>query len=260
MGIIQNKCKTDRKSRIEFPVEVWRIILNHLSYHAIRLATVSKIFYHQIVFQSVTDLAPLFNHCKKKYTKFNHITDDIIKQFPNLEKLDLDRYNGIHQITEIGLTSLKNLTYLKFDREALESEDFEGVKELLNLKTLSITYNNGIKNKTIKSLTNLTNLNLARNRIITDEGIEELYNITTLICNPIITDRGISKLTNITTLKIAHIVTSDINDGLKNLLKITYLDLSANPSVTDDTIKYLTNMTNLQINFNENITMKVLNI
>jgi hypothetical protein len=132
----------------ELPIEIWRLILNHLNYEAIRLATVSKIFYHQIVFQSITTLSHLFNHSNKKYIQINleDINDKFIQQFPNLEILEVELYG--HNITDIGLNSLKNLTYLNIGNK---EEFFEGMKELTNITYLDIQ-----NNQTIKSISTLT--------------------------------------------------------------------------------------------------------
>ena len=148
------------------------------------------------------------------------------------------------------------------DDEEGDEEDEEGDEEenesknLVNLTSLNLRYGNkNITDQGIKNLVNLTTLHMWNNINITDQGIKNLVNLRSLISgkNTNITDQGIKNLVNLTTLHMWN-NTNITDQGIKNLVNLTSLDLSRNINITDQGIKNLVNLTSLDLSININIT------
>lgn len=157
---------------------------------------------------------------------FNYkLTDDIIKNYPNLKYLRLEnRYKGSNEITDKSIKYLSKLRVLNLSSNHIITD--EGIKNLINLKSLNLYLNENITDEGIKNLSKLEMLDISGNMNITNYGIQNLLNLKELhlIKNSIITDDGIKKLYNLEILDLWR--SKKITDeGIKNLSKLRYIDL-----------------------------------
>lgn len=154
------------------------------------------------------------------------------------------------------------ITYLVIDNRFTDDD----IKSLTDLTYLDLSYDIGdkciITDKGIRDLTNLTTLKIGRKCTITDEGIKGLTNLTTLnfeIGHSNITDEGIKHLTNLTDLELnndflypelfnnnPHYVKITYN-GLKYLTKLKKLSLNSYNKIYDEGFIYLINLTSLDL-------------
>lgn len=120
---------------------------------------------------------------------------------------------------------------------------------------LDLFCNDYITDRGLKQLTNLTSLKLGYNYTITNDGIRKLTNLKDLglIRNQKITNLGIFPLINLTSLDLSG--NENISDlGLMNLTKLSTLLLGNSILITDKSITNLTNLTDLRLNHTTGIT------
>ena len=111
----------------------------------------------------------------------------------------------------------------------------------------SINKDFSIRCQIIKIISNANYPNL------TDKGLKTLVNLSfimliddKLISNKLITNDGIKGLINLTSLMLCcNILITD--DGLKGLINLASLDLRYNDIITDDGIKELINLSSLKL-------------
>lgn len=124
-----------------------------------------------------------------------------------------------------------------------------------SVNELDLFCNDYITDRGLKQLTNLTSLKLGYNYTITNEGIRKLTNLKDLglIRNRKITNLGIFPLINLTSLDLSG--NENISDlGLMNLTKLSTLLLGSSILISDKSITNLTNLTNLRLNHTNGIT------
>ena len=180
--------------------------------------------------------------------------------------------NKINNHLKNKVCDIKFIKYLianKFKITNLEIDNRftdDDIKSLTDLTYLDLSYDIGdkciITDKGIRDLTNLTTLKIGRKCTITDEGIKGLTNLTTLnfeIGHSNITDEGIKHLTNLTDLELnndflypelfnnnPHYVKITYN-GLKYLTKLKKLSLNSYNKIYDEGFIYLINLTSLDL-------------
>src|SRR5207253_2179885 len=111
-------------------------------------------------------------------------------------------YEENHNITEIGLEKLTNITRLH-----LCGKDISGtcLLKLTNITELHINnFVDSIDDEVLCQLINITHLDMCSNNVITDDGIKNLTNLMILDLdgNVNITDRGLDKLINLEGLSL----------------------------------------------------------
>ena len=143
--------------------------------------------------------------CKKSYsfvhsfvTKLDttNLVDAKIVEDPYQYLASITKPSIVYRITDAGISSLTNLTYLIIARNDQITD--AGISGLTNLCTLYLRYLNLVTDAGISSLTNLTYLDLSSTEI-TNAGISSLTNLTylDLFSNKQITNEGISGLTSL---------------------------------------------------------------
>jgi Leucine-rich repeat (LRR) protein len=129
-------------------------------------------------------------------------------------------------------------------------EGLVGLTNMKKLRLLNFDMNRNITNFGLKLMTNVTQLGLRNNLYLTDDGISQLTNLKILYLHTSQITNGMKNLVNLTSLSL-HIDTDQIeNDVLSNLSNLKTLDISGNNSITDIGLKNLTNLTSLKSNGN----------
>lgn len=147
--------------------------------------------------------------------KYDHVTDNVINNFLNLQELCVSN----EFITDISLQKLPQL-------------------KILSLKKTNIT-NNGIAN-----LSNLRSLTINNNRYITDEGIQKLSKLEFLTLSVTnITDEGIKNLKRLKKLLLFN-KCGITNMGLQDLSKLGILVLDEDQDITSE---FINNMKNIEV-------------
>lgn len=95
----------------------------------------------------------------------------------------------------------------------------------------------------LRAATSLTNLNIASTTTISNDGISELVNLTSLSPSPSITDSGMQNLTNVIELTLP-LYNSISGDAIAKMTKLTRL-YSWSSDITSFALKALTNLTTL---------------
>ncbi len=142
----------------------------------------------------------------------NHlIKDSDIAKFSNLTDLDL---SGNQSITNSGIERLTNLLHLDCHCDGITETGIANLTKLISLKSKFT-----ITNEVIINFTNLRNLTLKPQDLVTDAGIKALTGLNSLtITNKIITDEGLSHLTNLTKLNFYDIALTNFTwFGIRNL-------------------------------------------
>ncbi len=117
--------------------------------------------------------------------------------------------------------------------------------KVLNLRMMTWSGYQLIKDADIAKLTQLTNLNINGNKLITNDGISLLTNLLHLDClGNDITEEGVKNLTKLISLKSRFTIT---NDFIKNFTSLKDLTLKSGDLVTDVGIKALTQLTDLTL-------------
>lgn len=156
-------------------------------------------------------------------------------------------------ITDLILYISVNLRTLKLSGGNLKIT-YNCMRNLTNLRTLSLIRTSVCNNWALKNLTNLENLTLTHNTKITNEGVKHL---TGLKCLNILGGNVISarRLTNLSFLFFNKDIVTDIS----LCTKLTCLQLRNNTTVTDDTISNLQSLKTLAMEGHSKITHYGLN-
>ncbi|OHD11493.1 MAG: hypothetical protein A2Y34_15165 [Spirochaetes bacterium GWC1_27_15] len=184
------------------------------------------------------------------------LTGNKLTEINGLDKLSnlTDLYLSYNQLSEIkGLDKLSNLTYLYLDNNQLK--EIKGLEKLPNLTKLGLDNNKLIKIEGLDKLPNLTYLNLSYNNLTKIEGLDKISNLNTLSLswNKLKKINGLDNLTNLNELYLSDNHLKGIK-GLEKLPNLTYLYLFNNYDLSDiNQLKNLTKLTYLDI---ENTNIK----
>ncbi|MEG4329952.1 leucine-rich repeat domain-containing protein [Microcoleus sp. herbarium5] len=170
----------------------------------------------------------------------------------SMTELDLSRHGKYdYKITDISpLRELANLTTLELTYNQIT--DISALRELANLTTLELTYNQITDISALRELANLTTLKLGRNQITDISALRELTNLTKLDLgsNQITDISPLRELTNLTTLDLWGNQITDISP-LRELTNLTTLNLGSNQITDISALRKLTNLTTLDLNYNQ---------
>lgn len=194
-----------------------------------------QVYLNKRIFKiTVEKIKSLSNHIE--ITGLLNITDDNLKKLDHLESIYLE-YNTITDEGIKNLTNLKQLTLC----DAIGITD-EGIKYLTNLTALSLHFDTSITNRGLQSLTNLEYLSLYANDSITDEGIKSLTKLRSLqLANKNITIAGLIGLKNLEKLKLCH----DLKGSLPAITlakdsegKICFPDMKHHPNFSNMKLRW----------------------
>lgn len=216
------------------------------------LAKSSQQIYHEKVRND------LFNGLQSAQTA---ITDYLIL---------LSSENSFHQKTDTS-TTLRSLpalplevwrqilSYLNLDALRLSTVSHAWNKQtLLSVNTLVIDADSKVTDRQIKKFANLTLLDIKKGYIISDEGIRNLFNLTSLSlpqCGGGISDQSVSCFTNLTWLNLEDYYGNITDKSTICLTNLVYLNIpSYLGNITDLSISTLTNLKQLNLKSNKKIT------
>jgi len=154
------------------------------------------------------------------------ITDDLLRNHPEIEELDLE-YNKV--ITDIGLSYLPNLKKISLPYCSITDN---GCKYLVNCSEINLM-NSPITDDGLLYFRNVKKLNLTGNENVTDIGLQYVNNVEHLYMasNLNITDKGLANLHKIKTLYLCY--NTNITDyGLKCIDTIESLEMRHNKNIS----------------------------
>jgi Leucine-rich repeat (LRR) protein len=238
---------------VEFPDELWILILRHLETPAqLRFATVSSRWRGFLAF-TVTSV-----------TVFSAgLTDAMLRSFAAMRSLyfAFNRKNdwaafwvdfSYESITNEGLASLVQLETLRLPPCTLTDT---GISCLSNLTFLELAHTKQvITERAIRVLTNLKTLKVTNNcrSRLSDDGVSVLTNLTSLTYDgdhgtrERITKSGIGHLTNLTKLRM-HMVFSLTDAAIRGLTRLRTLEIFVTEAVTNAGVSGLVNLEKLYL-------------
>lgn len=182
-----------------------------------------------------------------------------LAELTELQHLELELCEEVHNSGLGLLKPLKNLTYLNLSRTGVSNSGLETILEFKNLKSLrlgscNISDNPGIL--LLAKMTSLTYLDLNNKEGISNSSWEKLETLVNLERLDIsfggqMTDAGIPGLMKIPNLRWLDLgaCTGITDEGVRELTKftnLTRLSLNRCDQVTDDGMKQLSSLTNLK--------------
>lgn len=172
--------------------------------------------------------------------------DKLIKFCPNLCSISISSY----KISNKGISSLsllQNLTALDLSGSSISSTEDLGV--LKNLKKLSISNCNYLKNLDLNGLTNLEELNISNGNLASLEGLNALTKLKKfkLLGWGNLTGINLNGLTSLTELNLSNCRALTNFGGLDSLTNLTKLDLSGTAFANVGSLKSLTTLTELNL-------------
>ncbi|MCR8629948.1 leucine-rich repeat domain-containing protein [Paenibacillus radicis (ex Xue et al. 2023)] len=191
--------------------------------------------------KNIVELTGLENltNLKKIVLNDNPLKDiNPLRELTNLEELYLTRFalmDAKNRNEFSDLTPLAKLSRLSVLEINSSIKDLTPLKELINLKKLSLFWNEISNISALQGLTQLTELNLSGNKINDINALRGLTNLTSLdLYNNEISD--ISTLKGLTQLKILRLSSNKINDvsALQSLTNLTKLELTDNKIRSSD--------------------------
>lgn len=251
------------------PLDIMIIIFDLLDIlHQLRFRSINKLYLKKCLITNLTDC-----------TKTKNITNKILKQYPNITKLNLSlnskisKFPSLSELKELDISAhhiipsfdihgdelnkLSNLTLLKIDNNF--KMGYMNLNPLINLRILHATGQCEIRNESISQLTNLTELYVCGNPYITN--LNYLTNLQTLgigyyrtnnatdFCSKI-GDKGIQSLTKLRTLYAYDNV--NINK-ISHLTKLRILDAGGKCAIDNEQISFSTNLKTLYVHNNTDI-------
>lgn len=212
---------------MDLPLEIWQMILEYTDFlDQIRLRQVCRSFH----------LLSIYDFFDIPFMHKNLLTDDIIKQHPNIKYLNVG-----FQITNVSHLQLLTKLVVCTNKSQISNSN---ISECTNLIYLDISYNQQITNlnhcKRLEVLISSTN---------SLQYINECVNLKILIIpwNKYITD-----VNHCTQLEFLDMFDTNITDiGIKDCINLTSLDLSCYDKITD-----ISHLTNLQKLYHGSINIK----
>jgi hypothetical protein len=200
---------------------------------------------------STRSVSKLYKQASMYYTtnKSIHVKESLRwfkDSFPYLDQIVIKGRLDIKDCDLQELSHIKSLDMRYCPQHSITNQCFQSMPNLLSLDLRGCyqAYSKGhFTNAIFSHLKGLTSFYIDQNQLITNSGIKQLTNLTTLyVSNCNITNDGLSTLTKLIHLEMYNLkVTDDVLDSLPNLeeLNLTFIPISTEGLLKLKKLKYL---------------------
>lgn len=202
---------------------------NVISFKLIQIESVWEQIFDYMTFKELFNTISLVSKWFQSIVKIKKID---VRYYPKLESLSLPKFKF-----------LETLIISRVDQDRYDHN--YGI--MIRVPNTPNSYRKC--DDIIKQLPNLTDLTSCNPNTITDDGIQNLTKLKSLLIPKNITDNGLVRLTNLENLNIKHnLLVTD--KSLSKLTKLKSLTIGCNRNITDSSVSRLEKLTYLHIRHN----------